>query len=214
MGNRIKVWDILVRVFHWSLVLAFIVAYVSGEDESIVHIYSGYIILALISARVIWGVVGTKYARFSNFLHSKKVVIEYLKSLLGKNPIHYVGHNPAGGWMVMALLVSLFATTISGLQLYAVEEGEGPFAYIATDTELVSMISEGNERTITYVSESPKKAFEKDEDDEELWEEIHEFFANFTLLLIFIHIGGVFVSSKLHGENLVKAMIDGYKEGK
>ncbi len=214
MSNQIKVWDILVRAFHWSLVLAFIISYVSGEDESDLHIYSGYLVLALISMRVLWGIMGSKYARFSNFLHSKKVVIEYLKSLLGKNPIHYVGHNPAGGWMVVALLVSLFATTVTGLQLYAVEEGEGPFAYIATDTELVSMIREGNERTITYVSESPKKTLVNDENEEKFWEEIHEFFANFTLLLVFIHVGGVFVSSKLHGENLVKAMINGYKESR
>ncbi|VAW53284.1 Cytochrome b [hydrothermal vent metagenome] len=202
MSQKIKVWDILVRIFHWSLVVAFITSYVSGEESSDLHIYSGYIILILILVRCVWGFIGSKYARFSNFVFNRHVVYMYLKSLLSAQPIHYTGHNPAGGWMVVALLISLFFTTISGLQLYAVEENAGPFSSINTEIQFIS----------TAYADSDVHKSQGENDDEEFWEEIHEFFANFTLLLILIHIAGVFVSGKLHNENLVKAMIKGYKE--
>jgi len=204
MSQEIKVWDILVRVFHWSLVIAFITSYASGEESSDLHIYSGYIILILITTRVIWGFIGSKYARFSNFVFGRHVVFTYLKSLLSTHPIHYIGHNPAGGWMVVALLISLFFTTISGLQLYAVADGAGPFADINTEMHIISAAqADDNDHEGRVESEN-----------EEFWEEIHEFFANLTVLLVLIHIAGVFVSSKLHKENLVRAMISGYKKSR
>ena len=76
--DNVEVWDILVRIFHWSLLATFIIAYVTSEDENIVHIYSGYAVLGLISFRVIWGFVGTKYARFSDFVYPSKVVKQYM----------------------------------------------------------------------------------------------------------------------------------------
>ena len=77
----IPVWDIFVRIFHWSLVTAFITSYMTRDETSIVHVYSGYTVLGLISFRVVWGLVGTKYARFSNFIYPPKDVLDYLKSL-------------------------------------------------------------------------------------------------------------------------------------
>lgn len=202
MSHEVKVWDPLVRIFHWSLVLFFVIAYLSGEDESIIHIYSGYAVLGLITFRVFWGIIGTKYARFSNFVHTPKYVIRYFKELLTGSAKHYLGHNPLGGVMVVALLISLFMVSFSGLKLYAVEEGLGPLAA-------------GN--NITLMSSAYADSDEKHEDDEhdqaeEFWEEIHEFFANFTLLLVILHIAGVYISGYLHKENLVKAMITGRKK--
>lgn len=202
MSHEVKVWDPLVRIFHWSLVLFFVIAYLSGEDESIIHIYSGYAVLGLITFRVFWGIIGTKYARFSNFVHTPKYVIRYFKGLLTGSAKHYLGHNPLGGVMVVALLISLFMVSFSGLKLYAVEEGLGPLAA-------------GN--NITLMSSAYADSDEKHEDDEhdqaeEFWEEIHEFFANFTLLLVILHIAGVYISGYLHKENLVKAMITGRKK--
>jgi len=205
-SKKVKVWDLLIRFFHWVLVVAFFIAYLSGEEESGVHIYSGYVVMALISLRVLWGFMGTKYARFSDFVQGKEVVLGYLKSMVRGNPRHYTGHNPAGGWMVVALILSLFVTTISGLQVYALEEGAGPLANISikTDVQLVSAaIADEHDK---------ESAHDASESEEAFWEELHEVAANFTLLLVFMHIAGVYVSSRLHRENLVKAMITGYKK--
>jgi len=203
MDKEIRIWDIFIRVFHWALVIAFSIAYISGDDGGAIHVYSGYAVLGLISTRVIWGVIGTKYARFTNFVGDKTAVIKYLKSLVTGNPIYYPGHNPAAGWMVIALIVSLFLTTLSGLQLYAVEEGLGPLANNFPEIQFISTaIADNNEH-----------------DDNggfwgEIWEAIHEAFASFTLLLVLVHISGVLLSSLLHKENLIKAMITGNKREK
>lgn len=202
MSQLIRVWDPMVRLFHWSLVIAFILCYISGEEESDLHLFSGYAILGLISFRVIWGLIGTKYARFNNFIYRKEAVIAYLKSLVSRKPKHYTGHNPAGGWMVIALILSLFITTLSGLKLYAVEEGLGPFANNLPQVQLISS---------AYADSDEHNNEGEDDFWEEFWEEIHEFFANFSVFLIFLHVSGVFVSSLLHKENLVKAMITGKK---
>jgi cytochrome b len=124
-NNEVRVWDPLVRLFHWSLVLTFFISYFTGDEENQLHIYAGYAVLGLIVFRLAWGIIGTKHARFSDFLTSPAKVIAYVKSLFSRKPKHYLGHNPAAGWMVIVLLISLFVTTISGLKLYAVEEGKG-----------------------------------------------------------------------------------------
>ena len=200
--NYVKVWDILVRIFHWSLVVFFFIAYVT-EEESFLHIYSGYIVLALVLFRIVWGVIGTKYARFSNFIYSPASALGYLKSLVFGKPKHYLGHNPAGGLMVVALLLSLFVTTYSGLKTYAIEEGKGPLA-----ANSFSLISNAYADDDDYYGYRRGKYQDKDE----FWEELHEASANFTLFLIFIHIFAVVVSSKLHNEDLIKPMITGKKK--
>ena len=203
MNNEIRVWDPLVRLFHWSLVLAFTIAYLSGDEENSLHIYSGYAVLGLISFRVLWGLIGTRYARFSNFVSSPGTVIQYLKDLLARKPKHYTGHNPAGGWMILALLVTLIVVTVSGLKVYAIEEGLGPLAAEAPALTLISS---------AYADDDDEH--DKDEAAEEFWEEIHEASSNFMLLLIFLHVAGVIVSSRLHDEQLVKAMFTGKKISK
>lgn len=209
MSNEIRVWDPLIRIFHWGLVLAFTVAYLSGEDESNLHIYSGYAVLGLISFRLLWGIVGSRYARFSDFVRSPGVVIQYLKDMVARKPKHYTGHNPAGGWMVIVMLLCLFVVTVSGLKIYAIEEGLGP---LAGDTPALVVVS------AAYADDDSDEQAEnghgKDEAAEEFWEEIHEVSSNFMLLLIFLHVTGVIVSSRRHKENLVKAMITGNKPGK
>lgn len=200
-NDTIKVWDIVVRIFHWSLVICFATAYLTGEEESMIHIYSGYAILALISFRVLWGFIGSQHARFKDFVYSPKQVIHYAKSLLTKKPKHFLGHNPLGGYMVIALLVSLFAVTLSGLKLYAVDEGKGP---LAQKNQLQVM-------TKAYADEEENEVESKNESGEELWEEIHETAVNITLFLIALHILGVIISSRLERQNLAKAMVTGKK---
>jgi cytochrome b len=209
MNNEIRVWDPLVRIFHWSLVLAFSIAYLSGEEESNLHIYAGYAVLGLITFRVLWGFIGTQYARFSNFVYSPGTVIQYLKGLVTKSPKHYIGHNPAGGWMVIILLSCLFVVTVSGLKVYTIEEGLGPLAGKSSLTMISSTYADSDE---DHGSKYERNEYA--EDKEEFWEEIHEVSSNLMLFLIFLHIAGVIISSRLHDESLVKAMFTGKKSSK
>ena len=205
--SEVKVWDIFVRMFHWTLVLSFVIVYFTGDEDNLWHIYLGYYIGFLIIFRLIWGFVGTRYARFSNFVYSPTSVIDYIKSMLSKNPKHYLGHNPAGGYMVLALLFMLSITTLTGLKVYGIE-GNGPLAG-STQISLIS-IAMADDDDEKY----QRGEHEEDEEGEEFWEEIHEVTANLTVLLILLHILGVIMSSKIHGENLVRAMITGKKEEK
>ena len=177
----IKVWDILVRVFHWSLVLFFVVAYVTEGEWIVIHSYAGYTIFLLVTFRIVWGFIGSFNARFSNFVVSPKKAVKYLKEELSGDAKHYLGHNPAGGLMIVALIISLLVTVITGASIIATE-GDGPLA-----TTFIASLSG------------------------ELLEEIHEFFTTIILLLVILHIGGVIFSSFLQEENLVKAMFTGKK---
>lgn len=195
MGQLIKVWDPAIRIFHWSLVLLFVVAYVTGEEESSLHVYAGYGILGLILFRLVWGVIGTRYARFTQFIVGPQRVKTYLASFLRGKPEHYIGHNPLGGWMVLALLASLALTTWTGLELYGAQ-GKGPLA----------------ETAIYFAADAHANSDKRESGAGEWWEEVHEFFANFTLLLVVMHISGVLLSSLIHHENLIKSMITGDKK--
>jgi len=211
--ETVPVWDIAVRSFHWSLVIAFTIAWLSGDEEDSLHIYTGYAVLALISFRLLWGFIGSRHARFSDFLTSPGEVIAYLKSLKDQ-PRHYLGHNPAGGWMILLMLLTLFGITLSGLKVYGLE-GHGPLAANLTAPAIISQ-AHADEDDERYEHEGMSAAGEHEgnEADEDLWEEIHETLTDFMLLLIALHILGVFVSSRLHGENLAKAMITGNKESR
>lgn len=209
MKSEVRVWDPLIRIFHWSLVMAFFVAYLTGDEESNIHIVSGYVVLGLITFRVVWGLIGTQYARFTSFVYSPRTVFLYLKDVVAKKPQHYIGHNPAGGAMVIVMLLVLIVVSVSGLKVYALEEGLGP---LAADTPALSIVSSA------YAKEDDDEAKELrhtgSEKAENFWEEIHEASSNLMLLLIFLHISGVFVSAYLHNEQLVKAMFTGKKVSK
>ncbi|MGD9000813.1 MAG: cytochrome b/b6 domain-containing protein [Granulosicoccaceae bacterium] len=209
MNNRTYVWDPVIRLFHWTLALAFVVAYATGEEESAIHTYAGYLILALIIIRIVWGFVGTRHARFSDFLYSPSEALGYISDLITNVKVkRYVGHNPAAAWMVFALLISLSMTVFSGLKLEAAE-GRGLLA----ENTPVTMVSGDFLVSSAYADDDGHEHDGEghDEEGDEFWEEIHEFFANFTLLLVFAHIGGVLLSSFRHKENLIRSMFTGYK---
>jgi cytochrome b len=113
----IKVWDPLVRVFHWSLATLFLAAYATGEDARQVHIAAGYGIAGLIALRIGWGFVGPRHARFSNFVRSPRQVLAYLRDVALLRAPRYLGHNPAGGAMIIALLVMLVGTATTGYMM-------------------------------------------------------------------------------------------------
>jgi len=119
--GRILVWDIPTRIFHWSLVLCFVIAYLTSESErwQVWHVTAGYTFGMLLLFRLFWGVVGTRYARFSDFVQGPKQTMRYLSSLLTRHPHHYVGHNPAGAWAIIGMI---------GLGLLAVLTGWASFS--------------------------------------------------------------------------------------
>lgn len=109
----VKVWDPLVRIFHWSLATAFFVAFFSEEGEGL-HNYAGYAVLGLILFRLLWGFIGGRHARFSDFATSPARTFRYMIDILRGHARRYVGHNPAGGAMVLALLAMCLVTAGSG----------------------------------------------------------------------------------------------------
>lgn len=113
----VKVWDPFVRVFHWSLATLFAVAYLTGDEIEKVHIAAGYTIAGLVGLRIVWGFIGPAHARFSNFVRSPRDVLTYLRDVALLRAPRYIGHNPAGGAMIVALLVMLIGTCTSGILL-------------------------------------------------------------------------------------------------
>ena len=128
--KTIKVWDIFIRVFHWSLVVSIIVQLITAESLKNVHATVGYFIVIMLLIRIVWGFVGSKHARFSDFIYPPKDILDYLKGIFKGNPKHYIGHNPAGGAMVIALLLCLLLTTFAGLKTLGAQ-GKGPFAKLS-----------------------------------------------------------------------------------
>lgn len=118
--RRILVWDVPVRVFHWLMVLSFAGAYLTAESERwrVVHVTLGYTMAGLVGFRLLWGLVGSRHARFANFVRGPRQVKAYLRGLLRGAPEHYAGHNPAGALAIMALLGLALVVTASGWKTY------------------------------------------------------------------------------------------------
>lgn len=184
-ATEIKVWDLPVRLFHWLLACCFLVAYITEDDYMTLHSYAGYTLVGLLLFRVIWGFAGSPHARFKDFAHSPKTIITYMTEVVRFKAERFVGHNPAGGAMVFALLASLGVTVLSGLVAYGVGQASGPLAgLMATAPFVIGKTAE----------------------------DVHEFFINFTLVLVLLHLAGVAIASIQHRENLVRSMLNGRKQ--
>jgi len=172
MTERVLVWDAPTRVFHWLLATTFAGAFLTGDSERWrdIHVLLGYTFVGLIVFRLIWGLVGTRYARFRSFWFRPAEVWQYLRSLATRSPRHYVGHNPVGGLAIFLLLALGLTTGLTGWAYYSDMGGD----WLA---------------------------------------ELHEGAAFAMLGLVGVHIAGVVVSSLLHRENLIRAMITGRKSG-
>ncbi len=182
---RIKVWDLPIRLFHWSLVAGFITAYLSARYRAEnLHVMVGYVLCILLLARVLWGFVGSKFARFDTFIFSPQETLNYLRGMLQGNPRHYFGHNPAGALMVFTLLLLLAMIFMTGLLTLAVIDFEGPLLGIAN-----------------YFDDAASYALRH----------IHGLLTNVGLALISLHLIGVAWGSIQHKENLVRAMVTGNK---
>ncbi len=182
----VKVWDRFIRFFHWSLVLGFATAFISGElHASAIHVLAGYALCALLVARTYWGFTGSEYARFRSFVFPPGEIFGYLRSMLKGHPKHYFGHNPAGALMVFTLLGLLALILVTGLLTLGTIDFEGPLVFLAN-----------------RVSDESSYAFRY----------IHELLSIVALAAVALHVLGVVVGSIQHNENLVRAMITGRKQ--
>ena len=183
-SGQTRVWDPLVRIFHWLLVVAFFTAYFVEPEDGPIHVLAGYTVLGLILVRLVWGFVGSEHARFSDFVYRPSVVLRYLADTVRLRAKRYLGHSPGGGAMVVALLIALLGTTVSGLMVYGADQHAGPLA-----------------SWMAGVSDQAEHALE----------EVHETLANVTLALVLLHVVGVAIASLSHRENLVRSMLTGHK---
>ncbi|MDE2463052.1 MAG: cytochrome b/b6 domain-containing protein [Alphaproteobacteria bacterium] len=209
VARMVRIWDPFVRIGHWILVATFFIAYLTEDDLLGIHVWAGYVVGTIVVLRIIWGFFGPSYARFSNFVRGPKKVFSYLRDLILFRAPRYLGHSPAGGAMVIALLLSLAATVGTGLVAYGAEHHAGPLAsYFASESA-----SGATQPTVGAVDglNEPGVRERAGETGDETFKEIHEFFANLTLVLIVLHIAGVGFASVVHRENLVRAMITGDK---
>ncbi len=114
MAQTVQVWDPFVRLFHWSLVTCFLGAYLLSEDSASWHQTLGYAALGLVTARILWGFVGSRHARFSNFVPSAPKLARYVKDVLARREARSLGHNPLGGAMILALLLAVATIGTTG----------------------------------------------------------------------------------------------------
>jgi len=169
-ADRIRVWDIPVRVFHWGLVAMFATAYLTSDDAEAPHLWAGYAALALVAFRLGWGFVGSRHARFADFVPRLAVLRDYVGRLLrGQEPRH-LGHNPAAAVMILFLLAMVGVIGATGW-LMTTDWGWGS----------------------------------------EVLEELHAGAVNLTLSAVVLHVAAAIFESVRHRENLVRAMVTGYK---
>lgn len=182
---EVKVWDEFVRLFHWSqlaLVLGLVLSGYFGKQE--IHQFLGFSLAAIVIARLIWGFTGSPHARFRNFVVPPLALLRYLRAIVAGHPARHFGHNPAGGWMVLALLATLLVLLASGMVLQASLEFSGP---------LVELCRRLDDRDVHRLLQ------------------LHQLALNLLYGLVPLHLLGVLLASRQHGENLVSAMFTGYK---
>jgi cytochrome b len=166
----VKVWDPVIRLFHWGLAAAVGLALISDENRNL-HEAAGSAALALIVIRIAWGFIGSRHARFSSFMQSPGAILAYLRDIARLRAPRYLGHNPAGGAMTLLLMATVATAGISGW----LSETDRFFG-------------------VAWV------------------EDLHRAAGNLLIALIVFHLIGVLLSSLVHGENLVRAMITGRKQ--
>jgi cytochrome b len=209
MNRQLSVWDSLVRITHWAIVVGFATAYLTEDDLLTAHVWAGYTVGIAVTVRIIWGFVGPKHARFIDFLYGPAAVVSYLLDLLRFRSKRYIGHSPAGGAMVIALLLCLVGTVVTGLALYGAEKKAGPLRALYAAT--TSVLPERGLVVTAAADENRRERRGGADEKESVLKGYHEVLANITLGLVIIHILAVLWASIAHRENLVGAMITGRK---
>lgn len=176
------VWDVSVRLFHWSLAGLFALCYLTGGHDRwfAIHRAAGIGIIVLIVYRLVWGFVGSHHARFANFLRGPAAALEHVRDLVRRRPGHTLGHNPLGGYGVVVLIVLCLVQTVSGLFAAGIDQN-GPLAYLMPDGVSAWLA------------------------------DVHAFNLNLLIAMVGIHVGAVIVTSLLTRDNLIRAMLTGRK---
>lgn len=182
--RQMRVWDLPTRLFHWVLVVLVVALIVTGKTGQLeTHALVGQAVLVLIVYRLVWGVVGSETARFSDFLRGPKSIFQYVAGAVGLGPVRPVlGHNPAGGLMVVALLLVLLAQAVSGL--FATDD-------IMFDGPLVALVSSAFVKTASF---------------------LHRQLADLILILIGLHVVAVLAYLLVKKDNLIRPMITGRRQ--
>lgn len=176
----IRVWDLMVRTAHWMMVVFFAIIYLRYRKFPI-HAYAGYLMMALVILRIVWGMIGTKAARFASFWFTPSEVLDYGRDAVRGHAGYYASHNPMGSWMVYALLGFMLVNGTLGLMLYSAGQQLGPFGV-----------------AVPYAWE-------------DLLIGLHMTLGHLTAALVAVHIAGVLWAARAHRENYVLAMLTGYK---
>ena len=184
MSGNVKVWDRFVRIFHWSAAALALTCLLTEDEQLFAHVLAGYTLLGLLILRIVWGFAGPTSARFANFCYRPSEIWRYLRSLAGLRSRRYLGHSPAGGAMIVALIVVLILLGVTGMATYAAEEQAGPLAGLLAGASLA---------TRSWLAG------------------LHHVLANLLWLMIFVHLAGVALASFAHRENLAWSMITGIK---
>ncbi len=182
---HVFVWDISVRLFHWILVALIVALFITAEvlDDTIeLHAILGRVVIVLVLFRVLWGIVGSSYARFAQFLRGPKAVLAYARSLLAREHMFIAGHNPLGGWMVVVLLAVVLTQAVLGLFANDDVLFDGPLSYLVS------------------------------KDTSDLLTGLHKELFDILLVLVGLHIAAVIWHKLFKGENLLTPMFSGSKE--
>lgn len=178
----VQVWDVPVRVFHWLVVILVAAAYVTMRLNWMDwHVRIGEALLALVLFRLLWGCFGSQTARFRSFLASPAAALEHLRHMFRREPDLQVGHNEAGGWMVLLLLALLLAETLSGIYLNNDIADDGPFT--------------------AWVPASIANAITA----------LHSILWDVLLVAVALHILAIVLYAVLKGHNLLRPMLSGRK---
>lgn len=186
--NKSYIWSLPTRIFHWSLVIFIIIAFLSDDDDLIkYHALAGYSIFILLLFRFSWGFIGPKYSKFSEFNFSFSAIKEFLKNLKSNKVSEYIGHNPLASLVMFSILVIILLIIVSGVLTYGQKEGESFMAFL--------------KEAMPYKT----KIFKK----------IHEFFANFLIFLIVLHLLGVAIDTLKHKDTkTLNSIFTGFKSTK
>ena len=182
--TRTRVWDIPTRLFHWLLVLLVIALFVTGKlggNWLEWHKRAGFSVLGVIAFRIVWGFAGSYHARFTNFVRGPGMVREYVKSVMQRHPVRYLGHNPLGAISVVAMLGVLFIQALLGLFSNDDLMLEGPYARLVSKAV--------SDQLTTF----------------------HKWNADLILILVGIHLAAIAFAYFYRKENLVIAMLTGKK---
>ena len=179
-----RIWDLPTRLFHWTLVVLVVLSYATGEFELLDmrwHFWAGYAALALIVFRILWGLFGSQTSRFAEFVRGPAAAVAYVRALASATARPSIGHNPLGGWSVLALLACVLAQTITGL--FASDE-------LDVDGPLVAHVSTHTVKLMTR---------------------LHHWNQSLLLALVGVHIVAVLLYLLVKHDNLIAPMLSGQR---